>query len=76
MKLRSTRKDRSFLNYTIIKQIGEGAFANVFLAKHKQSQDLFAVKVLDKRQLLGNGQLRYAYSEIDILERVKHPFVI
>lgn len=49
LSTKNSRRGRSFLNYTIVKQIGEGAFANVFLIKHKQTQEYFAAKVLDKK---------------------------
>jgi hypothetical protein len=70
------RRDKPLINYTLIKQIGEGAFANILLAKHKDTDRLYAIKVINKKQLVDSGQLRYAYSEIEIFERIKHPFIV
>ena len=42
----------SLLNdYTILEQIGEGGFAEVYLAQHNQSKLEVAIKVIEKKNI-------------------------
>jgi len=38
-------------NYTLLKTIGEGTFGKVKLGLHSQSNELVAVKILDKSRI-------------------------
>lgn len=38
-------------NYTMIKVIGKGSYAKVVLVKHKQTDQLFALKILKKKMI-------------------------
>jgi len=54
------RESVKFSSFEIIKQLGKGAFGRVFLAKHKLSHRIFALKALSKKSLLLQRQMRYA----------------
>jgi serine/threonine protein kinase len=68
-------------DYLIIKQIGKGGFAKVFLARDKKTQDqYFALKVV-KRVACDDSverkkQLREAQMEIGILRGLRHVFIV
>ena len=44
----SIEQKKTLEDYEFIKQIGEGAFGKVYLAKEKATGRMFAIKALDK----------------------------
>ena len=62
-------------NLIRIKLLGEGAFGEVSLYKHKYTSELYAGKLINKLELK-KGVLKYLQSEIDILKKLNHPNVI
>ena len=72
----SVREAVKYSSFEIMKQLGKGAFGRVFLAKHKPTNRIFALKALSKRNLMLQRQMRYAISEANILRQTDHPFVV
>lgn len=56
--------------------MGAGTFGKVFKVRHKQSKQIYAMKVINKKQLIKNQQLRYAVTECNVLKQIDHPFII
>ncbi|CAO3613372.1 unnamed protein product [Cunninghamella echinulata] len=57
--------------------LGRGAFGKVYLVKHQQHQQLFAMKVLKKASLVVHGKRsNQIKTERQILEEVRHPFIV
>ena len=69
---------RTLEEYKIIKMIGKGGFAKVFLARVKDSEDqYFALKVVKRNDSEERReQLRQAQIETGILRILKHPFIV
>ena len=64
-------------DYEFLKQIGEGAFGNVYLAKEKATGTVLAVKALDKQHIIKYHKTKSVYREKDILNQFgNHPNVI
>jgi len=59
-----------------LRQLGNGSFGRVFLARHRKQQKLYALKVLNKKKLIAKKQLKYAVGEANILKKVESPFII
>lgn len=60
-----------------IRLLGEGTFGTVVLVRERSTQQLFAVKVMNKSQLVYEGQLDNIILERRILrEAGPHPFVV
>jgi len=57
-------------------KIGEGGFAKVMKVRHTKSKEIYACKVLSKRQLLEDKQVVNIFTERGILIRLRHPFVV
>ncbi|CAD8174318.1 unnamed protein product [Paramecium pentaurelia] len=64
------------INYTIIKQVGEGAFGKVFLVKYNPTNQVYAMKQLNKRKLLLKKQVKFAVTECEILKQVDSPYIV
>ena len=62
-------------SYFIEGKLGEGSYAQVFLARHKDFGDVFALKIL-RPYLIEAGSLQRIYRELDIGRRLKHPRLV
>jgi len=63
-------------NYTLIRTIGQGAFGIVKLAKNKTTNNLVAIKLLKKYDLIKNKQVDHVHDEITLLSNMKDPLVV
>lgn len=59
--------------YTLLKDLGEGTFGSVKLGKQVQSDQLVAVKILEKSRIKDKADKERVVREIKILKRVNHP---
>ena len=73
-----TKKDYSNRNTTkfiLGKKLGQGTFATVRLATHIETQEIVAIKILDKLKLKESVKKRFA-KEIKILRKVRHRNIV
>eukprot|EP00571_Detonula_confervacea_P006868 CAMPEP_0172316446 /NCGR_PEP_ID=MMETSP1058-20130122/28241_1 /TAXON_ID=83371 /ORGANISM="Detonula confervacea, Strain CCMP 353" /LENGTH=696 /DNA_ID=CAMNT_0013030751 /DNA_START=69 /DNA_END=2159 /DNA_ORIENTATION=- len=63
-------------SFNTIKVIGKGSFGKVFLVREKQTNEMFALKVLKKDNIIKRNQVEHTKSERSILGYVKHPFIV
>lgn len=69
-------KDQSVRNfYTLVEQIGEGAFGVVYKAIKKDTGETYAIKSIDK-STLSQDELTSLNLEIDIVSQVDHPNIV
>ena len=66
----------NFNSFEILEQIGSGSFGKVFKVRLKSTNEIFAMKVLNKSYLLKKKLLRYAISECNILKESNCPFIL
>ena len=62
-------------DYILIKDIGEGNFGKVKLAKLKSTKEKFAIKILDKEKLKTQTKSTL-FNEIEIISRLNHKNII
>ena len=64
-------------DYAIIKEIGCGTYAKVYLAQDVQDHKQYAVKSISKEAVLSSNRTATALiSEIHIMRRLDHPFLL
>jgi serum/glucocorticoid-regulated kinase 2 len=70
----------NFSSFEIIDILGKGSFGKVFLVKPKfitnDNNTLYAMKVINKKNLKQNKLLMYAITEFKILKMANSPFII
>ncbi|XP_074565551.1 CBL-interacting serine/threonine-protein kinase 12-like [Curcuma longa] len=62
--------------YEVGRLLGHGAFAKVYHARHAETGESVAIKVLDKEKILQSGLAAHTKREIAILRRVRHPNIV
>ena len=63
-------------DFTCILQLGKGSFGHVYLIKSNETEEKFALKVLDKDKVFMRHLERYAFTERNILMKITHPFIV
>eukprot|EP00727_Mastigamoeba_balamuthi_P002767 m51a1_g12488 putative serine threonine-protein kinase nrc-2 (485) ;mRNA; f:1185-2984 len=64
-------------SFTRLRLIGLGQdCARVYLAKHNETEQMVALKVIPKADMLRLNKVRRVMTEVEILRTVHHPFVV
>lgn len=64
-------------DFDYLKIIGKGSFGKVLLARHKETAQYYAVKVLQKKIILKKKEQKHIMAERSVLmKNVKHPFLV
>lgn len=63
-------------DFELLKVIGQGNFAKVMQVKKKDTQKVFAMKILNKKRLEESDQLEHIKTERAVLQYVEHPFLV
>ena len=66
----------SINDFTLIALIGEGNFGKVYQVKKKDTNKIYAMKVLVKQKLKDSGQFEHTITERSVLQYVEHPFLV
>ncbi|KAJ4807929.1 Kinase family protein [Rhynchospora pubera] len=63
-------------DFEIFAQIGKGAFGEVRLCREKTSSQIFAMKKLNKSDMIRRGQVEHVRSERNLLAEIESEFVV
>ena len=72
-------------NFFPVMKLGQGSFGQVYLVDkilfrpdgtQINTGKQYAMKILNKKQILGNNLVKYAKTERDVMSYTKHPFII
>lgn len=67
----------NFKSFELFDELGNGSFGTVYkVMKKNLPGQYFAMKCLSKSSLQKQKQLKYAISEIKIMKRLQHPFIL
>ncbi|KAJ3211157.1 hypothetical protein HDU82_006577, partial [Entophlyctis luteolus] len=59
-----------------IKMIGKGDVGRVFLVRHNQTRKFYAMKVLQKKEMVKRNKIKRVLAEQEILVTANHPFIV
>eukprot|EP00968_Pinguiococcus_pyrenoidosus_P023831 scaffold4058_cov257-Pinguiococcus_pyrenoidosus.AAC.11 len=63
-------------SFKLLKVIGKGSFGKVFLVREKQGQQIYAMKVLRKANIIRRNQVEHTKTERSVLGYIRHPFIV
>ncbi|XP_044094063.1 microtubule-associated serine/threonine-protein kinase 2 isoform X2 [Neovison vison] len=72
----TSKKTPTEEDFETIKLISNGAYGAVFLVRHKSTRQRFAMKKVNKQNLILRNQIQQAFVERDILTFAENPFVV
>lgn len=62
--------------FDLVKVLGRGSFGEVFLVRHKISQEDYAMKILQTHRVRRNNIMKYALTERNVLTYIHHPYIV
>ena len=62
--------------YSVVGAIGKGSFGSVVLVEEKETRTMFAMKVMDKREMVNQEQVKHTIQERRIMAAVSFPFLV
>ena len=69
-------KDPSDADFEELKLISNGAYGAVYLVKHRETRQRFALKKINKQNLILRNQVDQVFAERDIMSFTDNPFVV
>lgn len=63
-------------SFTLITVLGRGSFGQVLLMEKKDTEKIYAIKVIHKRHLLNSQKKNHALMERKLLAQITSPFVV
>jgi serine/threonine protein kinase len=60
----------------MVKLLGEGSYGKVYLVREAESQQLYALKTVEKASIKSSKEVQRALNERRILEQVSSPFTV
>ncbi|XP_069042286.1 microtubule-associated serine/threonine-protein kinase 3 isoform X2 [Lepisosteus oculatus] len=71
-----SRKKPHESDFETIKLISNGAYGAVYLVRHKETRQRFAMKKINRQNLILRNQIQQVFVERDILTFAENPFVV
>jgi calcium-dependent protein kinase len=63
-------------DFNFLKNIGRGAYGNIFLVELKKTKDLYVIKSIRKDQIISENILKNIKNEKDILKQANNEFIL
>jgi len=63
-------------DFDLLHVIGKGSFGKVLQVRKKDNGKIYAMKVLNKKNILENNELEHTRTEKEILQKLIHPFLV
>jgi len=63
-------------HFELLKTLGTGSFGRVMLVQHKNKDDYYAMKILDKQKVVKLKQVEHTLNEKKILQSIRFPFLV
>lgn len=70
------RAKMSVKDFDTVAIVGRGAFGEVRVVRKKDTQDVFAMKIMKKAEMIKKNQEQHIKSERDVLALVDNPYVV
>ena len=68
-------KTKTMDDFQPLKLVGKGSFGKVILVKYFNNNKIYAMKILDKEEIIRRKQIKHTKTERLLLEKLNHPFI-
>ena len=72
----NSKKEVGLKDFDLLTVIGKGSFGKVLQVMKKDTKKIYAMKVLNKKNILENNELEHTRAEKNILQKLIHPFLV
>ena len=76
LEKQKTTQQVSINDFILVKALSSGAYGKVILARKKNTDDFFAIKVLDKFKMMEKNVVEYVINEKNILSQMSNEFIV
>ncbi|KAJ1723366.1 Serine/threonine-protein kinase, partial [Coemansia erecta] len=73
------KKDSTPLNieqFDLLKVIGKGSFGKVMQVRKRDSNRIYAMKILSKSKIVMRSEVAHTLAERNVLAKINHPFIV
>lgn len=63
-------------DFEVVKLISNGAYGAVYLVRHRETRQRYALKKINKQNLMLRNQVEQVFAERDIMSFTDNPFVV
>ncbi|CAG9862721.1 unnamed protein product [Phyllotreta striolata] len=75
-RLSSPIQAADFEDFKLVRLIGSGSFGKVVMCRYKDNDRLYAMKIMEKVNVVKTKQVYHTISEIRLLDALRFPFII
>ncbi|KAI8979745.1 kinase-like domain-containing protein [Mycotypha africana] len=66
----------SFDSFDLLRVIGRGSFGKVYVVRKKDTNRIYAMKVLRKSKIISRSEVTHTMAEKTVLAKVRNPFIV
>ncbi|RCH80710.1 hypothetical protein CU098_003977 [Rhizopus stolonifer] len=66
----------SFHSFDLLRVIGRGSFGKVYVVRKKDTNRIYAMKVLRKSRIISRSEVTHTMAEKTVLAKVRNPFIV
>ncbi|KAI8074016.1 kinase-like domain-containing protein [Gongronella butleri] len=66
----------AFDSFDLLKVIGRGSFGKVYVVRKKDTNRIYAMKVLRKSHIINRSEVTHTMAEKTVLAKVRNPFIV
>jgi serine/threonine protein kinase len=76
--IKAIRNDHrvGLIDFEVLSVLGKGNFGKVMLVRHKQTSNMFAMKVIRKDAVQKKTDIEHTKTERRLLQKIKHPYIV
>eukprot|EP01126_Amoeba_proteus_P045079 TRINITY_DN5033_c0_g3_i7.p1 TRINITY_DN5033_c0_g3~~TRINITY_DN5033_c0_g3_i7.p1 ORF type:complete len:405 (+),score=94.55 TRINITY_DN5033_c0_g3_i7:74-1288(+) len=63
-------------DFELLRVIGKGSFGKVMLVRKRDTKQVYAMKILNKKTIVARGEVEHTKSEKSILMKLRFPFLV
>ncbi len=69
-------KSLSIDDFDLLKVIGKGSFGKVMQVKKKNTQQIYALKIIRKSHIVSRSEVTHTLAERNVLTKINNPFIV